>query len=133
MLVKASSTSCSCASLPSLRLFVLARLVAIRAADARTAAPRSSSVGSRPSATLLRNKVLHSDFRAARGKLNELGVETQLGGVVKIDLPVATILGVKAGTESVSAHTLSNRAVSAGEIFSHWGQSFRRRKCKTRS
>jgi hypothetical protein len=31
----------------------------------------------------LRNKVPHSDFRAARGKLNELGVETQSGGVVK--------------------------------------------------
>jgi hypothetical protein len=62
----------------------------------------------------LRNKVLHSDFRAARGKLNELGVETQSGEVVKIDLPVATIaelskklLGVKAGTEGVFAHTLS--------------------------
>ena len=56
----------------------------------------------------------HSDFRAARGKLNELGVETQAGGVVKIDLPAVTvaelskkILGVKAGTEGVYAHTLS--------------------------
>jgi hypothetical protein len=29
--------------------------------------------------------------RAARGKLNELGVETQAGGVVKIDLRVATV------------------------------------------
>ena len=62
----------------------------------------------------LRNKVPHSDFRAARGKLNELGVETQAGGVVKIDLPAVTvaelskkILGVKAGTEGVYAHTLS--------------------------
>jgi hypothetical protein len=62
----------------------------------------------------LRNKVLHSDFRAARDKLNELGIETQSGGVVKIDLPVATVaelskklLGVKAGTEGVPADTLS--------------------------
>ncbi|MGA8654705.1 MAG: hypothetical protein WB586_01025 [Chthoniobacterales bacterium] len=54
----------------------------------------------------LRNKVLHSDFRAARGKLNELGVETVSGGVKKIYLPVVTIeeaskkiLGAKAGTE----------------------------------
>ena len=39
----------------------------------------------------LRNKVPHSDFRAARGKLNELGVETQAGGVVKIDLPAVTV------------------------------------------
>jgi hypothetical protein len=56
----------------------------------------------------LRNKVLHSDFRAARDKLSELGIETQSSGVVKVDLPVATVaevskkfLGVKAGTEGV--------------------------------
>lgn len=63
----------------------------------------------------LRSKVLHSDFRAARDKLNELGIETQSSGVVKIDLPVATvaevskkILGAKAGTEGVRvAQTLS--------------------------
>lgn len=36
----------------------------------------------------LRNKVLHSDFRAARDKLKELGFEPGSGGVVKIDLPV---------------------------------------------
>lgn len=28
----------------------------------------------------LRNKILHSDFRAARGKLNELGVQRLLAG-----------------------------------------------------
>jgi hypothetical protein len=39
----------------------------------------------------LRNKVLHSDFRAARRKLNELGVATQAGGVVKIELPFVTV------------------------------------------
>jgi hypothetical protein len=36
----------------------------------------------------LRNKVLHSDFRAARERLKELGVETGKGGVVKVDFPV---------------------------------------------
>lgn len=34
----------------------------------------------------LRNKVLHSDFRAARSKLDQLGVATNPGGVLKIDL-----------------------------------------------
>jgi hypothetical protein len=34
---------------------------------------------------------IFSPARAARGKLNELGVETQAGGVVKIDLRVATV------------------------------------------
>jgi len=39
----------------------------------------------------LRNKVLHSDFRAAREKLNELGIPTDSGGVVRLDLPDPTI------------------------------------------
>jgi hypothetical protein len=39
----------------------------------------------------LRNKILHSDFRAARKKLNELGVHTESAGTRKIALPVATI------------------------------------------
>jgi len=38
----------------------------------------------------LRNRVLHSDFRAARDKLRELGIDTTPGGVVKIDLPEPT-------------------------------------------
>jgi hypothetical protein len=66
----------------------------------------------------LRNKVLHSDFRAARGKLKELGVETPPGGVRKIDLPVVTveelskkILGAKAGTEG----TFVSDTLSTGE------------------
>jgi hypothetical protein len=33
----------------------------------------------------LRNKVLHSDFRAAREKLQKLGIQTESGGVTKID------------------------------------------------
>ena len=42
----------------------------------------------------LRNKVLHSDFRAAREKLNELGMQTGSAGTRKIELPVATIAEV---------------------------------------
>jgi predicted site-specific integrase-resolvase len=42
----------------------------------------------------LRNKVLHSDFRAARGKLNELGAETLSGEVKKIDIAVISTRAV---------------------------------------
>jgi hypothetical protein len=70
----------------------------------------------------LRNKVLHSDFRAARDKLSELGIASSSGGVVKIDLPVATaaevaakIEAAKAGVEGVRvADTLST---DAGSVF----------------
>jgi hypothetical protein len=34
----------------------------------------------------LRNKILHCDFRAARKKLDELGVKTQRGNVKKVDV-----------------------------------------------
>jgi len=54
----------------------------------------------------LRNKVLHSDFRAARDKLNELGIETPSGGVKKVDITAASkaeilkkIEDAKAGVE----------------------------------
>lgn len=68
----------------------------------------------------LRNKVLHTDFRAARDRLNELGMETPSGAVVKIDLPVVTAAEVsrkidaaKAGKEgTVVADTLSTDAGS---------------------
>jgi hypothetical protein len=33
-----------------------------------------------------RNKVLHCDFRAARGKLEHLGADTQRGNVKRVDL-----------------------------------------------
>jgi hypothetical protein len=70
----------------------------------------------------LRNKVLHSDFRAARDKLSALGITSSPGGVVKMDLPVVTaaevakkIEAVKAGTEGVRvADTLST---DAGSVF----------------
>jgi hypothetical protein len=52
--------------------------------------------------------VLHSDFRAARGKLSEMGVATVPGAVTKVDAPVvsiaavsAKIRGIQAGTEGV--------------------------------
>ena len=54
----------------------------------------------------LRNKVLHTDFYAARKKLNQLGVATQSGGVRKLDIPVVSVAEIshklsaaKAGTE----------------------------------
>ncbi len=63
----------------------------------------------------LRNKVLHTDFRAARGKLNELGIRTTSGEVRKVDIPVVSVAaisekvrGVQAGTEGAFvADTLS--------------------------
>jgi len=79
----------------------------------------------------LRNKVLHSDFRAARDKLNELGYASSPGGVVKIALPVVTaedvtkkIEAVKAGIEGVRvADTLSTEAGSVFGWFLEAGQS----------
>jgi hypothetical protein len=56
----------------------------------------------------LRNKVLHSDFRAVRDKLNELGIETQSGEVKMINIAgasnaeIAEKLGrAQAGTEGM--------------------------------
>lgn len=79
----------------------------------------------------LRNKLLHSDFRAARDKLSELGVASSPGGVVKIDLPVVTaaevvskIEAAKAGMEGVRvADTLSTDAGSVFGWFLEAGQS----------
>ena len=63
----------------------------------------------------LRNKVLHSDFRAARNKLNEMGIETPSGEVRKIDIHKVSkaeiskkILAAKEGTPlspSINAKT----------------------------
>lgn len=79
----------------------------------------------------LRNKVLHSDFRAARDKLSELGIASSPGGVVKIDLLVVTVAEVtkkinaaKVGTEGVRmADTLSTDAGSVFGWFLEAGQS----------
>jgi hypothetical protein len=69
----------------------------------------------------LRNKVLHSDFRAARDKLNELGAGTPSGGVKKLDvsgLPEAEIMekigGLIAGTEGTF---VSDTSSVAGGVF----------------
>lgn len=79
----------------------------------------------------LRNKVLHSDFRAARDKLSELGIASSPGGVVNIDLPVVTatevakkIEAAKAGIEGVRvADTPSTDAGSVFGWFLEAGQS----------
>jgi len=63
----------------------------------------------------LRNKVLHADFSAARGKLNELNLETAAGDVLKIDIPEVSVAEIsrklraaQAGTEGTFvADTLS--------------------------
>ena len=68
----------------------------------------------------LRNKVLHTDFCAARGKLNELGIETSSGDIRKIDVQVVSIAEIshklgaaKAGTEgALVAETLSTESGS---------------------
>jgi hypothetical protein len=56
----------------------------------------------------LRNKVLHSDFRAARKTLNKLGSETPSGGVKMIDIVgasnaeiVGKIRAAQTGTEGI--------------------------------
>jgi len=79
----------------------------------------------------LRNKVLHSDFCAARDKLSALGVASSRGGVVKIDLPVVTraevvkkIEAARAGMEGLRvADTLSTDAGSVFGWFLEAGQS----------
>ena len=63
----------------------------------------------------LRNKVLHTDFCAARSKLNELGIETASGEVLKIDILAVSraeisqkLRAARAGTEGTFvADTLS--------------------------
>lgn len=79
----------------------------------------------------LRNKILHSDFRAARDKLSELGIASSPGGVVKIDLPVVTVAAVARKIEAVKADmegvrvadTLSTEAGSVLGWFLEAGQS----------
>lgn len=52
-----------------------------------------------------RNKVLHSDFYAAREKLNELGMETSWGDVRKIDFPVVSIAEISSKLRAAEAGT----------------------------
>jgi len=63
----------------------------------------------------LRNKILHSDFRAARGKLNALALKTTSGGVKRIQIPSVSVAAVtekirslKEGIEGVSVADASS-------------------------
>jgi hypothetical protein len=71
----------------------------------------------------LRNKILHCDFRAARKKLNDLGVKTQRGNIKKADasgLSAAQLVEqmerVFADDESAFEY-VSDSAVGADDIF----------------
>jgi hypothetical protein len=83
----------------------------------------------------LRNRVLHSDFRAARDKLRELGIDTTPGGVVKIDLPEPTkaeasrkILAALEGREGTPVSDLPSKEVCG--LVPRRGQSRRFRESK---
>jgi len=67
--------------------------------------------GTLSSCRQLRNKILHSDFRAARDKLSELGIPSSPAGVVKIDLPDPTVTEVARKIEAVKAGREGARVV----------------------
>ncbi|MFZ0209655.1 MAG: hypothetical protein WAL59_26695 [Roseiarcus sp.] len=71
----------------------------------------------------LRNKVLHCDFRAARGKLGQLGVDTQSGDVKKVDIRGLSgiqmgekIARVEAGDKAAFEYVADSRA-EPGSVF----------------
>jgi hypothetical protein len=71
----------------------------------------------------LRNKVLHCDFRAARGKLEELGADTRRGNVKRIDFQglsgtqmAEKIARVEAGDEAAFEYVANLRA-EPGSVF----------------
>jgi hypothetical protein len=70
----------------------------------------------------LRNKVLHSDFRAARDRLNKMGIATPSAGVKKLDVAGLSIDevfqkmgGLTAGTEGELVSDTSSSA--AGTVY----------------
>jgi hypothetical protein len=70
----------------------------------------------------LRNKVLHSDFRAARDRLNKMGIATPSAGVKKLDVAGLSIDevsqkmgGLTAGTEGELVSDTSSTA--AGTVY----------------
>lgn len=70
----------------------------------------------------LRNKVLHTDFRAARDKLGKLGLESSPGDVVKLDLSVATVSEVPKKIEAAKVGKEGTRVADtpttdAGSVF----------------
>ncbi len=69
----------------------------------------------------LRNKVLHTDFSAARGKLNELGIETPSGEVKKIDIREASVAAVAEKLRAAQAgevtHIADTTSTEAGSVY----------------
>ena len=72
----------------------------------------------------LRNKVLHCDFRAARDKLGELGVETRRGGVRRVDVSglsgtpmIERIRAAIAGAEGTFEYVADTSSVDPGSVF----------------
>jgi hypothetical protein len=66
----------------------------------------------------LRNRILHCDFRAARNKLQQMGVEPQRGDVKKVDVAGLSPAQMVEKIESVAANlpgTFSYVADSGGE------------------
>jgi hypothetical protein len=70
----------------------------------------------------LRNKVLHSDFRAARDRLNKLGIPTLSAGVKKVDVSglspdelIEKLRGLTEGTEGELVSDTSSTA--AGSVY----------------
>jgi hypothetical protein len=73
---------------------------------------------------VLRNKILHGKFRAAREKLTELGIETQHGGVKKVDLAglstsqmTEKITHAIAGTPGSYEHVADTEAKALGSVY----------------
>jgi hypothetical protein len=69
----------------------------------------------------LRNKVLHADFCAARGKLNELGVPTTPGEVRMIRVPIAergAILDqIQRGVEGTEGVLMADSSMRESGVF----------------
>jgi len=72
----------------------------------------------------LRNKVLHCNFRAARDKLEELGVETRRGGVTRVDVSglssaamVDRIRDSIAGTPAAFEYVADISSTEPGSVF----------------
>lgn len=72
----------------------------------------------------LRNKVLHCDFRAARDKLEELGNETQHGGVKAVAVSglslasmVEKIRGAVAGVEGMFQYVADTSSTDPSSVF----------------
>jgi hypothetical protein len=70
----------------------------------------------------LRNKVLHSDFRAARERLNKLGIATPSAGVKKVDIsgpsPEELVEKMRRLTEGTEGERVSDTSSTApGSVY----------------